>query len=151
MGNWNRVWLLFVVVAVGLILSWSQVAKKLALEADAPIDLVPDRPCEPWHSPCAAVHPRVAVVVGPAAQAFSRLMIKAVAIDDRPPTTLGLRFLPHGDGPPLGSYQAISGGTRDGQAEWQIEQPEGAAMLEIRFEHQARGYRATLPLLPAER
>ncbi len=64
---WARYWILFVIVAVGLALSWGQVGRRAqqALESEPVVYLVTEQPCRPVVSPCAAVGADRALVLGP--------------------------------------------------------------------------------------
>jgi hypothetical protein len=66
-GSWNRVWIFFVIVAVGLVLSWGQVGRKAEqrLGADPSRLLQTESPCQPQHAPCAASGAAFALVLGP--------------------------------------------------------------------------------------
>ena len=66
----GRYWIFFVIVAVGLALSWGQVGRKTrqALEIEPVLLLVTETPCTPMASPCAAVGRDRALVVGPDGQ-----------------------------------------------------------------------------------
>jgi len=67
MSRLGRYWIFFVIVAVGLALSWGQVGRKTqrALETEPVVFLLTERPCEPGSAPCAAVADDRAVVLGP--------------------------------------------------------------------------------------
>jgi hypothetical protein len=67
MSRLGRYWIFFVIVAVGLALSWGQVGRKTkrALETDPVVFLTTERPCKPYLAPCAAVADDRAVVLGP--------------------------------------------------------------------------------------
>ena len=62
-----RYWILFVIVAVGLALSWGQVGRKTqrAMESEPVVYLVTEQPCRPVVSPCAATGTDRALVLGP--------------------------------------------------------------------------------------
>ena len=70
MSRQGRYWILFVIVAVGLALSWGQVGRKThqALESEPVLLLVTETPCTPMASPCAAVGRDRALVLGPDGQ-----------------------------------------------------------------------------------
>jgi len=70
MSRLGSYWLLFVIVAVGLALSWGQVGRKAerALQADPVIYLITETPCRPALAPCAAAASDRALILGPAAQ-----------------------------------------------------------------------------------
>jgi len=67
MSRLGRYWIFFVIVAVGLALSWGQVGRKTqrALETEPVVLLMAEKPCEPDVAPCAAVADDRAVVLGP--------------------------------------------------------------------------------------
>lgn len=69
MSGYGRYWLFFVIVAVGLALSWAQIGRKThrVLEEAAVVYLVNERPCQPRIAPCAALAGDRALVLGPAA------------------------------------------------------------------------------------
>jgi hypothetical protein len=63
----GRYWLFFVIVAVGLALSWGQVGRKThQVLSEAPTALLStEADCRPARAPCAAMGGRHAIVVGP--------------------------------------------------------------------------------------
>jgi hypothetical protein len=65
----GRYWLFFVIVAVGLALSWGQVGRKAhrVLSENPTVLLQTERPCQPSAAPCAAMGASHAIVMGPAA------------------------------------------------------------------------------------
>ena len=67
MSRLGRYWLIFVIVAVGLALSWGQVGRKTqrVLRDDPVIYLQTEKDCRPSSTPCAAVGQDRAVVLGP--------------------------------------------------------------------------------------
>lgn len=68
MTRQRRYWLFFVIIAVGLALSWGQTGRKTqqVLE-DTPLTyLIAEKPCRPWRLPCAALAGDRALVLGPA-------------------------------------------------------------------------------------
>lgn len=69
MNRLGRYWLFFVIVAVGLALSWGQVGRKThrLFEAEPLVYLVNEPDCRPAVVPCAAVASDRALVLGPAA------------------------------------------------------------------------------------
>ena len=73
MSRLGSYWLLFVIVAVGLALSWGQVGRKTerALQADPVVYLISETPCRPRSAPCAAAAGDRALVLGPAAQGLA--------------------------------------------------------------------------------
>lgn len=62
-----RYWVFFVIVAIGLVLSWGQVGRKTrqVIEQEDVVYLVAESPCGPRISPCAAVAGDRALVLGP--------------------------------------------------------------------------------------
>lgn len=69
MSRVGRYWLFFVIVAVGLALSWGQVGRKThrVLLDDPVVYLQTEEDCRPRTAPCAAMGGDRAVVLGPAA------------------------------------------------------------------------------------
>ena len=67
MSRQGRYWIFFVIVAVGLSLSWGQVGRKTrqVLEDEPVMLLVTETPCTPIASPCAAVGRDRALLLGP--------------------------------------------------------------------------------------
>ena len=68
MSRVGRYWLFFVIVAVGLALSWGQIGRKTqrVLRDDPVIYLQTEKDCHPNAAPCAALGRDRAVVLGPA-------------------------------------------------------------------------------------
>lgn len=73
MSRLGSYWLLFVIVAVGLALSWGQVGRKTerVLQAEPVVYLVSERPCRPTVAPCAAMASDRALILGPVAQGLA--------------------------------------------------------------------------------
>ncbi|MDJ0740320.1 MAG: hypothetical protein QNJ91_11415 [Gammaproteobacteria bacterium] len=67
MTRTGRYWLFFVIVAVGLALSWGQIGRKTErVLATQPVSYLQHEPgCDPWQAPCAAFGSDRAIVVGP--------------------------------------------------------------------------------------
>ena len=67
MSRQGRYWIFFVIVAVGLALSWGQVGRKTrqVLEDEPVLLLATEAPCTPMVSPCAAVGSDRALLLGP--------------------------------------------------------------------------------------
>lgn len=80
-----RYWIFFVIVAVGLVLSWGQVGRKTVqvLAEEEVRYLVAERPCRPRAAPCAASGSDVALVLGPDRSGFRlrSLGLPATAVD----------------------------------------------------------------------
>lgn len=68
MSRFGGYWIFFVIVAVGLALSWGQVGRKTqrVFEQDPVVFLSTESPCRPRSDPCAAVAGDRAIVLGPA-------------------------------------------------------------------------------------
>lgn len=69
MSRLGRYWIFFVIVAVGLALSWGQVGRKTqrVLQEEPTLFLATEPACRVRVAPCAALAADRAVVVGPAA------------------------------------------------------------------------------------
>lgn len=80
-----KYWIFFVIVAVGLALSWGQIGRKTerALESGPLVYLDTERPCRPREAPCAALASDRALVLGPMASGLgirqTGLPLQAVA------------------------------------------------------------------------
>ncbi len=81
MSRVGRYWLLFVIVAVGLALSWGQIGRKThRVMLDQPVVyLKTETDCRPRAAPCAAVGRDRAVVLGPAT---AGLLARTTGLDD---------------------------------------------------------------------
>lgn len=68
MSRTGRYWLFFVIVAVGLALSWGQVGRKTqrVLQETPVVYLQTEADCRPFSAPCAALGGDRALIVGPA-------------------------------------------------------------------------------------
>jgi hypothetical protein len=64
-----KYWIFFVIVAVGLALSWGQIGRKAerALTSAPVVFLTTEQPCRPREAPCAALASDRALVLGPVA------------------------------------------------------------------------------------
>ncbi|MCG6965161.1 MAG: hypothetical protein LJE59_01470 [Chromatiaceae bacterium] len=73
MSRLGRYWLFFVIVAVGLALSWGQVGRKTdrVLRDEPVVYLVNEPDCRPLLAPCAALAGDRALVLGPAARGLA--------------------------------------------------------------------------------
>jgi len=109
MSRLGSYWLLFVIVAVGLALSWGQVGRKTerVLQADPVVYLISETPCRPRLAPCAAAASDRALVLGPATRGLAlkqtglepRDLLSAEAIFlDATDSEVGRRPLRLGDG-----------------------------------------------------
>ena len=67
MGHLGKYWLFFVIVAVGLALSWGQVGRNAqqVLQENPTVYLTAEQGCAPVNAPCAAVASDRALVLGP--------------------------------------------------------------------------------------
>ncbi|MGB5648506.1 MAG: hypothetical protein WBM59_00395 [Sedimenticolaceae bacterium] len=67
MTRLGRYWIFFVIVAVGLALSWGQIGRKTqrAFEEEPAVLLLTEPACRVWVAPCAAMASDRAVVAGP--------------------------------------------------------------------------------------
>ena len=76
----GRYWIFFVIVAVGLVLSWGQVGRKTEHELrERPVDFLSvESGCDPMHAPCAAYAGERAMVLGPEQ---GGLLLKLAGID----------------------------------------------------------------------
>ncbi len=94
MTRQGRYWLFFVIIAVGLALSWGQTGRKTqqVLESSPLTYLVAEKPCRPWRQPCAAVAGDRALVLGPADKGLmfkqagfapsDRISVEALVLDE---------------------------------------------------------------------
>lgn len=141
MSNLARYWIFFVIVAVGLVLSWGQVGVKTqkTLQSLPPMSLLStESPCRPAQAPCAATSTDRAVVLGPARQGLavrqtgidmgSIERAEAAFLDARGQITERRLLLDRGDGWHVGSL------------------PPGSQRLQIRFHEQAGVTVAEFPL-----
>ncbi len=83
MSRQGRYWIFFVIVAVGLALSWAQVGRKArqALESEPVLLLVTEVPCTPMASPCAAIGRDRALVLGPDEQGL-RIRLTGIPVSE---------------------------------------------------------------------
>lgn len=67
MDSYGRYWIFFVIVAVGLTLSWGQIGRKAqqVFDDDKLVVLHTEPDCQPRIEPCAAIGSDRALVVGP--------------------------------------------------------------------------------------
>ena len=67
MSRLGKYWIFFVIVAVGLALSWGQVGRKAerVLQEDPVVYLAAEPGCAPARAPCAAIANDRALVLGP--------------------------------------------------------------------------------------
>ena len=127
MSRLGRYWIFFVIVAVGLALSWGQVGRKAqrALDSSPVVYLHTETPCRPQLAPCAAVAGDRALVLGPAQNG---LRVKQAGMRLADVKTAAATFLA-ADGAELGDEVLIRGAD-----EWQIRRlPEATRSLRLRF------------------
>ncbi len=81
MSRHGRYWIFFVIVAVGLALSWGQVGRmtQRQLATEPVVYLIPEPDCRPRITPCAAVAGDRAIVLGPA---VSGLRVRQTGLRD---------------------------------------------------------------------
>jgi hypothetical protein len=112
MTRLGRYWLFFVIVAVGLALSWGQVGRKTerALSEDPVFFLSTEADCLVSRLPCAAVAGDRALVLGPAT---GGLRLEQTGFDAAAISMVEARLLTEqGDGPPARSLLRDAGGWR---------------------------------------
>ena len=140
MSQLGRYWIFFVIVAVGLALSWGQVGRKAQRVFDtAPVVFLhTETPCRPELAPCAAVAVDRALVLGPAQNG---LRVKQAGLRDADITMAAATFLA-GDGAELGDEVLIRGADA-----WLIRRlPEAARSLRLRFLTDAETTMAEFPV-----
>lgn len=119
MSSLARYWIFFVIVAVGLVLSWGQVGVKTrqTLESLPPMSLLStESPCQPAQAPCAATSADRAVVLGPARNGLAVRQTgidrgaieraEAALLDDAGQVTERRLLLDRGDGWDVGRLPA---------------------------------------------
>ena len=101
-------WIFFVIVAVGLALSWGQIGRKThrVFEAEPFVFLKAESSCRPGALPCAAVAGDRAVLLGPVP---GGLAVRQTGLETADITRVELVAL-SADGGELGSYLAASRG-----------------------------------------
>ena len=97
-------WIFFVIVAVGLALSWGQIGRKThrVFEAEPFVFLKTESSCRPRAMPCAAMAGDRAVLLGPVP---GGLVVRQTGLDTAGITRVELIAL-SADGSELGSYLA---------------------------------------------
>ena len=120
MSRLGRYWLFFVIVAVGLVLSWGQVGRKTQrVLSEEPVSILASEPdCQVIRGPCAAVAADRALVLGPAA---GGLRLRQTGFDPADIATIEAQLLRDGETP-----QAPRPLLRDGDG-WRLTLPEAAA------------------------
>ena len=146
------IWIFFVIIAVGLVLSWGRTGQRLQTETAEVLDvdrmLDPESPCNPRHTPCAAFGRDLALVLGPVAGSTELLALRLVT-DESAQTLESLRVDWQDQGTGFVPGQSLS--TRRVQdAEWLVALPvDGASTapsLWVRLEYVGLSYAARFPL-----
>lgn len=119
MSRLGRYWLFFVIVAVGLALSWGQVGRKTQrVLTDEPVAFLASEPdCRVTHAPCAAVAADRALVLGPAG---GGLRLRQTGFDTAAISTIEAQLL--ADGKALQPPRPL---LRDGDG-WRLPLPGSA-------------------------
>ena len=127
MSRTGRYWLFFVIVAVGLALSWGQIGRKTqrVLQDDPVVYLQTEGDCRPRVAPCAAVGSDRAVVLGPG---DAGLLARTTGLDERALIEVEVIVL-GADGAVLGRRAPVANAPV-----WQVgDLPPGARMLRYRI------------------
>ena len=143
MNRTNRLWIFFVIVAVGLVLSWGQVGR-VESQRVAPRDgvwLDTEVPCTPLEAPCAAYGGSLALVLGP--DRPGRLRLKVVGNDN--PRIGGASVFTRGGGR---SDSLELAPDPAGPAQWTVDLPDisKAATAEFRVYLERPAVQAAFPL-----
>lgn len=141
MDSQARFWIPFVIVAVGLVLSWGQVGRKTVqvLEEEDVAYLWTEEPCAPRVSPCAASASDVALVLGPAPDGLRLRAIGPATVDA---TSLQADYLAD-DGRVLSSRVVERLAVKDG---WTLPDPGVATRARIYLGVPGRELVAEFPL-----
>ena len=131
----NRIWIFFVIVAVGLALSWGQAGRKamreLAREPHALLQT--ESPCAPLHLPCAAVGTDFGLVLGPGGQQALQLR----AVGQGRPVLASAEIVAAGDAEPRWVLSVVP----IAAATWRLPLPElprrNGLALQVRFSEPA--------------
>lgn len=123
--GYARYWIFFVIVAVGLVLSWGQVGRKtrqVMAEQDV-VYLHTETPCRPRERPCAAVATDRALVLGPDG---AGLRLRQTGFDQGQLHGIEYAFLG------IDGEETVASGSGPSAYEWQIgEPPVPAAVLRV--------------------
>ena len=120
MNGYARYWIFFVIVAIGLVLSWGQVGLKtrqVMAEQDV-VYLQTESPCRPRERPCAAVAADRALVLGPDG---AGLRLRQAGFDAGGLLGVEFEFL-GADGRDI-----VESGSGKSAPPWQIGEPPAAA------------------------
>jgi len=76
MQNFNRYLIFYIILAVGLVIAWSQVGHRAELRQEAGLSLMQtEQDCRPRKAPCAAYAGHFALLVGPVPQGPALLVV----------------------------------------------------------------------------
>ena len=127
MSRLGRYWIFFVIVAVGLALSWGQVGRKAqqTLNETPVVYLATETDCRPREVPCAAVASDRALVLGPDAEG---LRIRQTGLPEDAIISASVSFLA-ADGGEMTELVLPS----SPEAWWIRDIPPGARLLRVRI------------------
>ncbi len=148
------IWIFFVIIAVGLVLSWGRTGQRLHEAQEVGLTLDVDRvleaesPCQPLLAPCAALGREVAVVLGPVADQPDLLALRLVS-GETLPAEVDWQIDWQGEGDGFSPQLSLS--LRRVQADqWLIALPADTASsqpaLWVRFELEGIRYSVRFPL-----
>ena len=140
MSRVGRYWLFFVIVAVGLALSWGQVGRKThrVLLDEPVVYLQTEKDCRPRTAPCAAVGRDRAVVLGPAT---AGLLARTTGLDETAITAVEVIML-GADGTTLESRVLVAN-----VPAWRVaDLPDGTRLLRYRISANKETTVAEFPL-----
>lgn len=76
MQNFNRYLVFYVILAVGLVIAWSQVGQRAELRQEADLGLMQtEQDCRPRKAPCAAYAGHFAILLGPLPRGEALLVV----------------------------------------------------------------------------
>ena len=125
MRGYGRYWIFFVIVAVGLTLSWGQVGRKTqrVLEGQRVVVLTPEADCSPLLRPCAATAADRAIVVGPVE---GGLRVSQLGFDGEEVNDIDMTFRD------AGGLVVGNAGLAAGEGPWVLTQvPESAVSIRL--------------------
>lgn len=148
------IWVFFVIIAVGLVLSWGRTGQRLVQDRPPAADrvdteqlLATESPCRPLFSPCAAIGDDLAIVLGPVRGQADLVAVELVAdTPDRLDTAPEVDWQPVDDdtAPALRlAPRALS------PSRWVVALPQSAApapRLSVRLNRSGQEYAARFPL-----
>jgi len=127
MTRHNAYWIFFVIIAVGLALSWGQVGRKTqrVFDESPVVYLSTEADCAPRRAPCAAMAGDRAIVLGPATPG---LAVRQTGLDTSGIVRVEAVFLA-ADGAGVTSAELAADRDR-----WRVPRlPDGVALVRIRF------------------